>query len=173
MYDLIILGAGPAGLSASIYASRYKINHLVIGNVFDGSLTKAHLIENWPGRKLIKGSALVAEFYEHAKSLGAEIIREKIVKVDKNNGGFVVKTELNKIYKSKTILIALGTKHRKLNISGEEEFLGKGISYCVVCDGVCDVHASGLCVAVCPALCLVVSFGDLVELYEQDVGCCG
>ena len=135
MYDLIILGAGPAGLSASIYASRYKINHLVIGNVFNGSLTKAHLVENWPGKKSIKGSDLVMEFYEHAKNFGAEIIQEEIIEIDKNNGGFIVKTSLNKVYKSKTILIALGAKHRKLNISGEEKLLGKGVSYCVVCDG--------------------------------------
>ncbi|MCK5123502.1 MAG: FAD-dependent oxidoreductase [Candidatus Pacebacteria bacterium] len=135
MYDLIILGAGPAGLAASVYASRYKIKHLVIGNVFDGSLAKAHLIENWPGEKSIKGADLVMKFYEHAKSFGAEITQEKIIKVDKSNKEFIVKTSLNKIYTSKTILIALGTKHRKLNISGEEEFLGKGVSYCVVCDG--------------------------------------
>ena len=135
MYDLIILGAGPAGLAASVYASRYKIKHLVIGNVFDGSLAKAHLIENWPGEKSIKGSELIMKFYEHAKSFGAEIRQEKIVKVDKNKGEFIVKTGLSKIYKSKTILITLGTKHRKLNVSGEKEFLGKGVSYCVVCDG--------------------------------------
>lgn len=135
MYDLIILGAGPAGLTASVYASRYKINHLVIGNVFDGSLAKAHLIENWPGEKSIKGTDLVMKFYEHAKSLGAEVREEKIIGVDKDKKEFIVKTGLNKSYKSKTILIALGTKHRKLGISGEEEFLGKGVSYCVVCDG--------------------------------------
>lgn len=134
MYDLIILGAGPAGLAASIYASRYKIKHLVIGSVFDGSLTKAHLVENWPGKKLIKGSDLVVEFYEHAKSFGTEIAQEEVVKIDKNNEEFIIKTGLNKIYRSKTILVALGTKHRKLNIPGEEKFLGKGVSYCAVCD---------------------------------------
>jgi len=135
MYDLIILGAGPAGMAASIYASRYKINHLVIGSVFSGSLFKAHKIENWPGEKSISGSDLVAKFYEHAKSLGAEIIEEKVVEVSKNNGVFTVKTNLNKTYQTKAILIALGTKHRKLNVPGEEEFLGKGVSYCAVCDG--------------------------------------
>jgi len=135
MYDLIILGAGPAGLSASVYASRYEINHLVIGNVFDGSLAKAHLIENWPGEKSIKGTDLVMKFYEHAKSFGAEIIQEEIIEVDKGDKKFVVRTGPNKVYKSKAILIALGTKHRKLGISGEREFLGKGVSYCVVCDG--------------------------------------
>jgi thioredoxin reductase (NADPH) len=135
MYDLIILGAGPTGMAASIYASRYKINHLIIGSVFGGSLSKAHKIENWPGEKSISGSDLVVKFYEHAKSLGAEVVEEEVVEVGKGNGVFTVKTNLNKTYQSKAILIALGTKHKKLNVSGEEEFLGKGVSYCAVCDG--------------------------------------
>ena len=135
MYDLIILGAGPTGMAASIYASRYKINHLVIGNIFGGSLFKAHKIENWPGEKSISGSDLVVKFYEHAKSLGAEVIEEEAVEISKDGGVFTAKTNLNKIYQSKVILIALGTKHGKLNVPGEEEFLGKGVSYCAVCDG--------------------------------------
>ncbi len=135
MYDLIILGAGPTGMAASVYASRYKINHLVIGNVFGGSLFKAHKIENWPGEKSISGSDLVMKFYEHAKSLGAEVVEEEVVEISKDNGTFTAKTNLNKTYQSKAILIALGTKHRKLNVPGEEEFLGKGVSYCAVCDG--------------------------------------
>jgi thioredoxin reductase (NADPH) len=138
MYDLIILGAGPAGLSASIYASRYKINHLVVGNVFDGSVPKAHLIENWPGEKSVKGSDLVLKFHSHAESLGAEIIQEDVIKVEKRassgNHTFVIETNRNRVYEAKSILIALGTKHRKLNVPGEEEFLGKGVSYCAVCD---------------------------------------
>ncbi len=135
MYDLIILGAGPAGLAASIYASRYKINHIIIGSVFDGSLSKAHKIENWPGEESIKGSDLVMKFYNHAQSLGSEIKQEDVVEINQKDKIFFIKTNLNKIYKSKTILIAFGTKHVKLNISGEDEFLGKGVSYCAVCDG--------------------------------------
>ena len=135
MYDLIILGAGPTGMASSIYASRYKIDHLVIGSVFGGSLAKAHKIENWPGKKSISGSDLVMKFYEHAKSLGAEVAEEEVVEISKDNEVFIVKTNLNKTYQSKTILIALGTKHRKLNVLGEEEFLGKGVSYCAICDG--------------------------------------
>ena len=135
MYNLIILGAGPAGLAASVYASRYKISHLVIGSVFGGSLAKAHKIENWPGEKSVSGSDLIVKFYEHAKSLGAEIKEEEVVEINKSKGAFTVKTNLNKTYQSKAILVALGTKHRKLNVPGEEEFLGKGVSYCAVCDG--------------------------------------
>ena len=135
MYDLIILGAGPTAMAASIYASRYKINHLVIGNIFGGSLFKAHKIENWPGEKSISGSDLVMKFYEHAKSLGAEIVEEEVVKINKDNRVFTAKTNMNKTYQSKAVLVALGTKHKKLNVPGEEEFLGKGVSYCAVCDG--------------------------------------
>ncbi len=133
--DLIILGAGPAGLTASIYASRYKINHIVIGNIFGGSVSEAHLIENWPGEKSIKGSDLIMKFYDHAKSLGAEVIQEKVVSIEKVDSKFTIRTDSNKAYKAKSILIALGTSHRKLNIPGEDEFLGKGVSYCAVCDG--------------------------------------
>jgi len=141
MYDLVILGAGPAGLSASIYASRYKINHIVIGSIFDSSTAKAHLLENWPGEKSIKGLDLVNNFYNHAKGFGVEIFQENVVEIikeidsDSGKNIFNVKTNLNKTYQARSILIALGTKNRKLNISGEEEFLGKGVSYCAVCDG--------------------------------------
>ncbi|MCK4892028.1 MAG: FAD-dependent oxidoreductase, partial [Candidatus Pacebacteria bacterium] len=135
MYDLIILGSGPAGLTASIYASRYKIKHIIIGSVFDGSLSKAHKIENWPGEKSIKGSELIIKFYKHAQSFGMEVKQEEIVEINQDNGMFIVKTNINKTYKAKTILIAFGTKHIKLNISNEDKFLGKGVSYCAVCDG--------------------------------------
>lgn len=143
MYDLIILGAGPAGLAASIYASRYKIRHIVVGNVFDGAVPKAHLIENWPGEKSIKGYGLIMKFFDHAKSLGTEIIEEEIVGVGKEADDlpekkgyiFKIRTCGNKTYEAKSLLVALGTKHKKLNILGEEKFLGKGVSYCAVCDG--------------------------------------
>lgn len=142
MYDLIIIGAGPAGLTASIYASRYKLNHLVVGNIFDGAMTRAHLVENWPGEKSIKGHDLIIKFYEHAKSLGAKIIQESVVEVKMRNrfnsslrGRFIIKTENNKTHEAKSLLVALGAKNKKLNISGENKFLGKGVSYCAVCDG--------------------------------------
>ncbi len=136
-YDLIIIGAGPAGLAASVYASRYKINHLVIGQIFDSSLFKAHLVENYPGFEKIKGADLIQKFYDQAKNLGAEIISEETVDIsqaDNNDGYFKITTNLNKIFESRFILLTLGTKQRKLNIPGEKEFLGRGVSYCAVCD---------------------------------------
>ncbi len=168
-YDLIIIGAGPAGLATSIYASRYKINHLVIGRMFDSSLFEAYLVENYPGFKKIKGADLIQKFYDQAKNFGAEIISEETVDItqthpcpssrkdetqqegnnsnssqEENNPSltspkreiinFKITTGLNKIFESRFILLALGTKQRKLNIPGEKEFLGKGVSYCAVRD---------------------------------------
>ncbi len=150
-YDLIIIGAGPAGLAASIYASRHKIKHLVIGQMFDSSLFKAHLVENYPGFEKIKGADLIQKFYDQAKNLGAEIISEetvdiacipKILLAPSDKGGsreggimnFKIATDLNKIFESRFVLLTLGTKQRKLNIPGEKEFLGRGVSYCAVCD---------------------------------------
>ena len=135
-YDLIIIGAGPAGLAASIYASRYKIKHLVIGQMFDSSLFKAHLVENYPGFEKIKGADLIQKFYNQAKNLGAEIISEETVDIIRggDNRYFKITTSLNKIFESRFVLLTLGTKQKKLNIPGEKEFLGKGVSYCAVCD---------------------------------------
>lgn len=141
IFDLIILGAGPAGLTASVYASRYKINNVVIGGVFEGSVSKAYLIGNWPGEKSIKGSDLAMKFYEHAKSLGADVVQENVIEIKKytdpefNEEFFSVKTNTDKIFKAKSVIFALGTKQRKLNIPNEDKFLGKGVSYCAVCDG--------------------------------------
>jgi thioredoxin reductase (NADPH) len=135
MYDLLIIGAGPAGVTASIYASRYKISHLVIGNSFESSLSKAHMIENWPGEKSIKGEDLLEKFSNHAKHLGGEFVLESAVSIVKENNFFQIKTNQDKVYEAKAVMICSGTKERKLGVPGEEEFLGRGVSYCAICDG--------------------------------------
>lgn len=135
MYDLIIVGAGPAGLTASIYASRYKINHLVLGDLCGSSLSKAHMIENWPGEKSIGGFDLLIKFYEHAQSLGGEFLPENMVAISKEENVFKITTSQNKILEAKAVIICSGAKERRLNIPGEEEFLGRGVSYCAICDG--------------------------------------
>lgn len=132
-YDLIIIGAGPAGLTASIYASRYKIKHLIIGQPLNSQMTKSFLIENYPGFKSISGLELIQRFVKQAKSYGVEIL-EKNVKEIKKEKKFEVITEDDKIYQTKSIIIASGTEKRKLLIPGEKEFLGKGVSYCATCD---------------------------------------
>jgi thioredoxin reductase (NADPH) len=134
MYDLIIIGAGPAGFGASIYASRYKINHLVIGKELGGQIVKTSRIENWPGVESISGPELVGKFSEQAKKLGAEIIQDEVRKLTKSDGIFEVEELNGTKYQAKNIILALGMKPRKLDVPGEDEFVGRGVSYCAICD---------------------------------------
>ena len=134
-YDLAIVGAGPAGLSASVYASRYGIKNIIIGEMPGGLTTKTHEIGNWLGTEKITGLEFSRKAAEHAKSYGAEIIPSAVDQLEKKNGGFILFASDGKKIESKTILLAMGTRHRKLGIPGEKEFLGKGVSYCATCDG--------------------------------------
>jgi len=135
MYDVIIIGGGPAGLSAAVYASRFKMKTLLITPVIGGNVNEAFLIENYLGFKSIQGGELAQKFAEHASAYGAEIkTGERVVKIEKANGYFTITTDIGNIYDGKTLILATGLKKRKLGIPGEEEFKGKGVSYCAVCD---------------------------------------
>lgn len=134
MDDLIIIGVGPAGLMASIYASRYKIEHLVIGQTAGGTVTLASKVENFPGFNSISGLALAEKMLEQVKYLGAEVVLKMVGRIEKVDGGFRVITEDNQEYETQTLIVATGTERRKLNIPGENEYLGKGVSYCAACD---------------------------------------
>jgi len=134
-YDLIIVGAGPAGLAASIYASRYKINHLILGGPsLGGTIALAHQVENYPGFPSVSGLELSQNFLDHAQKLGGKIISQEVVEIKKADGFIVLTAGNKKRYQAKTVIIATGTKRRKLNIPGENEYLGKGVSYCATCD---------------------------------------
>ncbi len=135
IYDLIIIGAGPAGITASIYASRFKIKHLVIGEVPGGLITEAHSVCNFPGENKINGFDLMQKMQGHAKELGMEIKEmEKIVEIKKEGEEFSLKTESGQNFLAKNILLATGTKHRKLGLVEEDKYLGKGLAYCATCD---------------------------------------
>lgn len=134
MYDLLIIGSGPAGLTASIYASRYKLANLVVGKVLGGMMTSAHKIENYPGFTSISGVELSQKMGEHAKALGAEILADGVSKIEKTKTGFKVTTESGKEFESKALIVATGTERRKLDVPGEKEYLGRGVSYCTACD---------------------------------------
>jgi len=135
VYDLIILGAGPAGLAASIYASYHKLSHLVIADIIGGTPIEAAVIKNWPGTEAISGVDLMKNFQRHAEGLGGKIIQGKIVDLKKTGDYFQVSTD-GQIHQGKTLLVALGTRRRKMNIPGEDKFLGKGVSYCATCDAI-------------------------------------
>jgi len=133
MYDLIILGAGPAGLTASIYACRYKLKNLVLGATLGGAMTNAFEIENYPGYPKISGALLAQKMIEQVKALGGEIKNEEVLEIKKEKEIFRVKTSLS-TYQAKAIILALGTQKRRLQVEGEAQFLGKGVSYCATCD---------------------------------------
>lgn len=133
MHDLIIIGAGSAGLSAAIYARRFMLKTLVIGKLIGGLVTTTHVIENWPGEKSISGTELMKKIEEHAISLDTELLRAEVKEVKKTSNGFTVSTSKEN-YESKALILATGTVHKKLGIPGENEYYGRGVSYCAACD---------------------------------------
>jgi thioredoxin reductase (NADPH) len=132
MYDLIIIGAGAAGMTAAIYAARYKLDCLVLAPDVGGTANLAHDIENWPGFKG-HGMDLMEKFSEHATSFGVPIINLKVEKLERKGDHFVAHTA-NGQFKGLTVILAMGTQRRKLGVAGEAEFAGKGVSYCATCD---------------------------------------
>ena len=134
MYDVIIIGAGPAGISASLYTKRGNLNTLVIYNDIS-SLEKSEKIENYYGfENGITGEELYNKGIMQAKNLGVDIKNEEVIKIEIDNEGFSIITS-NKKYNSKVIILATGNKKNTPNIKGIKEFEGKGVSYCAICDG--------------------------------------
>ncbi len=134
VYDIIIVGAGPAGFGCAVYTTRYNLKTLIIGLPMDSQPSRTPLIQNYLGFIEIKGSELIKRFKEHALSYGAELKEETVKRLEKEDGLFKATTNSGEFY-SRTVLIATGTKRRKLDIPGEKEFDNRGISYCSTCDG--------------------------------------
>ena len=129
-YDLVIVGAGPAGLSAALYGSRAGLKTLILENgAPGGKLIKTNKISNYPGIKDIEGTQLAMDMFEQATSFQAEYAYGEVNKIDENKNVY-----LNDV-KGKAVILATGTKERLLNIPGENENLGHGVSFCAVCDG--------------------------------------
>lgn len=133
-YDLIIIGAGPAGLSASIYASRYKLDHLLFGVEPGGQMNEIKSIENWPGTIAISGTDLIGNMIEHIGNFGMQITNASVSSIKKNEDGTFSVAAGKDEYQTKSIVLAMGTSYKKMNIPGEKELTGKGVSYCATCD---------------------------------------
>ena len=134
-YDVIIIGAGPAGISASIYLKRANVNCLLLESEAPGGLlNKIHKIENYPGFTDDTGSILAFRMYSQVESLGIDLKIEKVINIKSTNGSYGVFTK-NNVFVSKYIIIATGRTPKKLDVKNSEKYEGKGISYCAVCDG--------------------------------------
>jgi thioredoxin reductase (NADPH) len=142
MYDFLIIGAGCAGASGAMYASRLNLKSVMIGELPGGLITTTHLVENWPGIKSITGPDLASALLDHATSFGVPLINARVTEVTKavaapgegKQSGYIVKTSTETYY-AKTVLFATGTEHKKLGAPGEKELENKGVSYCALCDG--------------------------------------
>lgn len=135
MYDTIIVGSGPAGMTAALYASRSNLKvALVERGIYGGQLQNTSEIENYPGYAMISGPELAEKMYEPLEKFGVEHIFGHVVKVETDGPVKKVVTE-DQTLEAKTVILAMGAKHRTLNVPGEAEFTSRGVSYCAVCDG--------------------------------------
>ena len=137
MYDVIIIGSGPAGLSASVYAVRDQLKTIVVEKIHfgTGQISESDRIENYLGLYGENGYELGMKFREHALKLGVESYEGEATKINFSNGSYIVNFKNGYYLKSRSLIYAAGANHLKLGVKGEDEFYGKGVSYCATCDG--------------------------------------
>lgn len=171
-YDVLILGGGPAGLTAAIYAARYGLSTALLSKDIGGMANYAHRIENYPGY-IGSGMQLMQNFHKQAIDAGARFLADEVGKIYKDENGFVIETKTSKIVHAKSLIIASGTEKRKLDIPGEKELTGKGVSYCATCDGAFfknkTVMVIGGCDSAAKAALILAEFAKKVYIsYRKD-----
>lgn len=135
MNQLVIIGGGPAGVAAGVYAARKKIKTVMVVEEFGGQSSVSDDIQNWIGTKSVSGFDLAKQLEEHVKAQeGIEIVEDRVSKVEKVGGGYKVTTEEEKEFETQYLLIATGSRYRRLDVPGGTEFDGRGVAYCATCD---------------------------------------
>ncbi len=134
MYDVCVIGLGIAGLSACLYLLRQKASVLAIGKEIGGQLMKVPIIENYPGLKSVRGSEIINNLMSELMKYGFRFIIDEVIRVEKSSDIFQIKTRQGREYLAKAVICASGKSPIKLDVDGEDKFLGRGVSYCVICD---------------------------------------
>ena len=136
IYDVVIIGSGPAGLTAAVYGKRAELKMIVIEKEMasGGQILNTYEVDNYPGLPGINGYDLGMKFREHAEKLGAEFSNDEVLRIEAADGEFTVVGE-ERTYVTRSVIIATGAQHRKLSVIGEDELTGMGVSYCATCDG--------------------------------------
>lgn len=134
MYDLIVIGAGPAGFTASIYAARRSLKTLIVSRDFGGQAIDAARIENYPGYDIISGFDLMSKMKKQAERLGVEFQSAEVAEIEKSVDGFEIKDKEGHVFLGRALILCFGAVPKKLGVPGEEKFRGRGISYCATCD---------------------------------------
>ncbi len=136
MTDVLIIGSGIAGLSASLYSARYELSTVVIGDILGGATSSAWTVENYPGFEAIDGYDLIVKVRDQVAKLGVQIATDRVTDIAKTADGFELKTEAGETHHGKTVIFAVGAARRKLNLPKEDDFaMGRGVHYCTTCDG--------------------------------------
>ncbi|WP_448587851.1 thioredoxin-disulfide reductase [Thermocrinis sp.] len=173
LYDCVIVGGGPAGLTAGLYCARAKLHTLLLEKgALGGQIALTDLVENYPGfPEGISGKELTQKFKEQAERFGLEIHRKEVVKLEKLGKEIFLHLRTGELLRSKTVILAVGANPRKLGVKGEEEFLNRGVSYCATCDG---ALFDGVPIAVigggdsaCQESLFLTHFGSVVYLIHR------
>ena len=133
-YDVLIVGQGAAAFAAALYAARYQMRPIVIGEIFGGETATGGLIENYPGYPEIDGYDLMMKFREQAEKYEVPIVDDKVESIDRTAHCFEAKTGLGDTYQTTTVILAVGRERRKLGLQHEDEWTGRGVSFCSTCD---------------------------------------
>ncbi|OPX90038.1 MAG: NADH dehydrogenase [Pelotomaculum sp. PtaB.Bin104] len=134
MHDVIIVGAGPAGMTAAVYTARKKLDTMLIGKEWGGQVAQAGTLENYMGFQYVPGSDLMKKFEEQVAQYPVERVEGEVVSAGGQGGNLTINTKEGQKYSAKSLIIASGKQPRWLNVPGEKEFIGRGVSYCAVCD---------------------------------------
>lgn len=134
-YDVLIVGAGPAGLTAGVYCARKMLNTLIVSENIGGQAQESWAIENYMGYRMITGEDLMKKFEEQVRTLNIRLELDRVTSVARDQQAFTVETAAGKTHRAKALILTQGNHHRNLGVPGEEKFLGRGLSVCATCDG--------------------------------------